>query len=318
MGQPLISVVMPVYNVEPYLRRCIKSVCEQTYSPLEIILVDDGSTDNCGTICDEAANEDKRIKVIHKANGGLSDARNVGVKAATGEYVTFIDSDDSIDAEMIGYLYYLIQKYGTDMSLCSHTVVFEGEKKSVLGKGGEECLPAETCIRKMLYHQDVDTSAWAKLYKREIFSDIAYPVGKQFEDIGTTYKTFIKSKMVACGYRSLYNYYVRKSSIVRSSFSEKKLDLLEMTDAMGREVQKKYPSLEKAVLRRRLYARFSTLNQMENVSGYDKEKHEIINFIRENASKVFWDASAPLRDKLAIICILLGENFYFKMWNIVK
>ena len=318
MEYPLISVIIPVYNVALYLQRCIDSICKQKYTSLEILLIDDGSTDKSGDICDEAAALDARIKVVHKKNGGLSDARNTGIHEAAGEYITFVDSDDCIAVDMVEYLYSLVKKYHVDMALCTHTVVFEDGREIRLGNGKEECLPAQECIERMLYHKMIDTSAWAKLYKREIFSDILYPTGKLFEDIGTTYKTFIKSERIACGYISKYNYYVRKNSIVRKSFSPKKLDLLEMTDSMGADVEKKYPALRKAVIRRKLYARFSSLNQMEGVVGYDEEKRKILKFIEAHARMVFFDFKAPFRDKVAILCILFGEKFYFFVWHLIR
>lgn len=318
MDKPLISIVIPVYNVEEYLERCIYSIQHQTYQNLEIILVDDGATDQSGEICDMLAKKDARIQVIHKENGGLSSARNAGIKAASGEYVSFVDSDDTVELDMVEYLYKLIQKFHTNMSLCSHTVIFGQDKKLVLGNQQEECLSAERCIEKMLYHLDVDTSAWAKLYRKAIFDEIEYPVGKLFEDIGTTYKTFIKSGKIACGYFSKYNYFVRSTSIVRKEFSPRKFDLIEMTDSMGAEVIKRFPFLRNAVLRRQVYARFSTLNQMEGVTAFQDEKSELIRFINTHRRAVLLDWTAPFRDKIAIICLAIGESFYYSAWNMVK
>lgn len=314
---PLISVIVPVYNVEEYLPRCVDTIVNQTHKNLEIILVDDGSTDRSGAMCDEFARKDARIEVIHKANGGLSDARNVGIDRARGDFITFIDSDDSVETDMIEYLLGLIKKFNVDMSVSSHTVVFDDHKK-ILGDGREESLTAQECIRKMLYHRDVDTSAWAKLYRAHIFNSIRYPEGKLFEDIATTYKTFIASGRVGCGYVSKYNYYVRGSSIVRSTFSARKFDLLEMTDRMGRDVIEKFPTLEGAILRRRVYARFSTLNQLDGVAGYADERRQMIDFIKEHRREVFFDSQAPLRDKAAILCLALGEGFYHFAWRLFQ
>ena len=314
MVDPLISVVVPVYNVENYLARCIDTITRQTYARLEILLIDDGSTDRSGAMCDDFAQRDERITVIHKKNGGLSDARNVGIEDAHGDFITFIDSDDSVEPDMVEYLLSLINKFKTDMSLSSHTVVFD-DHRNVLGNGHEECLTAEECIRKMLYHRDVDTSAWAKLYRREIFDTIRYPVGRLFEDIATTYKTFIASGRVACGYVSKYNYFVRGTSIVRSAFSARKFDLLDMTDGMGRDVLERYPSLARAVMRRRVYARFSTLNQMDGVEGYVDERRQMIDFIKAHRREIMFDGAAPLRDKAAILCLALGEGFYHFAWR---
>ena len=121
----LISVILPIYNVEPYLERAVDSIIKQTYRNIEIILVDDGSPDNCGNICDAYAKQDKRIIVIHKENGGLSDARNVGIKKASGKYITLVDSDDYVDDDYVEFLYSLIKNSGADMSICSHTVLYD-------------------------------------------------------------------------------------------------------------------------------------------------------------------------------------------------
>lgn len=317
MSKPLISVVLPVYNVEPYLDKCMNTVLNQTYPNMEIILVDDGSTDHSGKFCDHYAQMDSRVHVIHKKNGGLSDARNVGMACASGEYIAFIDSDDTVALDMIDYLYGLIQRFHTSMSLCCHNVVFDnGEKVKPLGDGAEKVLDSQQAIEDMLYHHLVDTSAWAKLYKRDLFKNISYPKGKLFEDIGTTYKLFLKAKQIACGFVPKYNYQVREGSIVTRSFSRKKLDLLEMTDTMGRDVLAVYPDLGKAVLRRRVYARFSTLNQMLDVDI--PERKEIIRFIKKYRWDILKDPKAPKRDKIAIICLALGFGFYSRIWRFHK
>ena len=315
---PKISVVLPVYNVEAYLENCVQSVCRQTYSNLEILLVDDGSPDNCPAICDRLAQQDARIRVIHKENGGLSDARNAGTKMATGEYITFVDSDDLVRETYVAYLYSLIEKYHCDMALCTHTVRFESGGDIVYGDGGDEMLTAEVCLERMLYHDGIDTSAWAKLYRTDMAKKLLYPKGRLFEDIGTTYRFFIESGAVACGYKSQYIYMQRKNSIVNGSFNPKKLDLLVMTDQMAEDVSAAFPHLEQAVLRRRVYARFSTLNQMLDVKGYQKERSEIISFIRTNASAVLKDKKTPKRDRFAIYALRLGYPVYRLAWKCMR
>ena len=319
MDKDLISVIVPVYNVEPYLNRCIESIVSQTYNNIEIILVDDGATDNSGIMCNEWQTKDERIKVIHKANGGLSDARNIGIKNASGKYITCIDSDDSVDLDMIEYLYYLLKKYNCRMSLCSHRILFEKSNKVMsLGNGKEEVLNADECIKKMCYQDSVDTSAWGKLYEKDIFDDIEYPVGKLFEDIGTTYKTFIKSGNVACGYKDKYTYYVRANSIVTGSFNIKKLDLLEMTDSMARDVVRLFPSLDRATLCRRLYARFSTLNQMLDINNFRCEREDIIDFILQHRYLLFNDRCVPYRERIAIFLLSIDFYVYKFFWKLYE
>lgn len=314
--KPLISVILPIYNVKAFLPRCIESVCRQTYDNIEIILVDDGSSDGCNQICEEYAKRDSRIKVLHKANGGLSDARNKGAEIAQGQYITFIDSDDYVTDTYVEYLYSLITKYNSRMALCTHTVVFESGKEIVYGDGKDELLSSEVCMERMLYDDVINTSAWAKLYETDMVKKYQYPVGKLFEDIATTYKFFIESENVACGYQSQYFYMLRSTSIVYQKFNMKKLELLEMTDGMAVEVIKKYPHLDKAVQRRQLYARFSTLNQFQNVKGYEKEKKEIISYIRHHKGWVLGNPKAPKRDKLAVLALSFGYPVYKLCWKL--
>lgn len=313
-----ISVVLPVYNVKQYIDKCMESVLNQTYSNLEIILVDDGSTDGSSEVCDHYADIDERVKVIHKQNGGLSSARNAGTLEATGDYITYIDSDDYVTPTYVEYLYELIAKYQTPMSLCTHSVLYEDGKETVYGAGGQEVLSSRECLERMLYHDVIDTSAWAKMFCIELARKYMFPEGKLFEDIGNVYNFFIDSEQIACGYDSQYYYIVRKNSIVTGNFNVKKLELLEMTDKMSEEVLTKYPDLCNATLRRRVYARFSTLNQMQDVTDYEMEKKSLISFIKENASTVLNDVKTPKRDKLAILLIKISYNLYRICWKIYK
>ena len=313
---PKISVVLPIYNVEKYLEKCIETVLKQTYSNLEIILVDDGATDSSPQICDRYEKIDDRIRVIHKTNGGLSDARNAGTDAATGEYITYIDSDDYVTETYVEYLYSLIEKYQTKMSLCTHTIVFEGGREVSLGEGGQEVLGTEKCLERMLYHDVIDTSAWAKMYAIDFAREIKYPKGKLFEDIGTTYQFFLASGEIACGYEPQYFYNVRKNSIVTGAFNEKKFDMIEMTDKMAKEVGERFPALKDAIVRRQVYARFSTLNQMQDVKNYEVQKKELIDYIKKHAKEVMANPKTPKRDKLAIMLLKISYPLYRLCWKI--
>jgi len=313
---PKISVVLPVYNVEKYIEKCLETVINQTYQNLEIILVDDGSTDSSGQICDAYADKDERIRVIHKANGGLSDARNVGAASATGEYLTYIDSDDYVTLTYVEYLYGLIQKYKTKVALCTHIIVFENGKNVPLGNGTDEMLDVETCLERMLYHDVIDTSAWAKMFTMDLAKKIQFPKGKLFEDIGTTYRFWLESGQIACGYEPQYFYIIRKNSIVTGAFNMKKLDLLEMTDSMARDVEAVLPSLKTALDRRKIYARFSTLNQMQDVDGYKEERDKLISYIRMNGAQLLTNNKVPKRDKWAFLLLKISYPLYRLCWKL--
>lgn len=179
LEQPLISIIVPVYKVEKYLKRCVDSILTQTYLNMEIILVDDGSPDNCGAICDRYKETDNRVVVIHKRNGGLSDARNTAIPLAKGEYISFIDSDDWISSYYVEHLYEAVAKCDADIGISWFENVFEGkalQSKSEEALSNYECLTAEECLKKLLYQNGVEVCAWGKLYKTALIKDLRYPV----------------------------------------------------------------------------------------------------------------------------------------------
>ena len=226
---PLISVIVPVYNVEKYLRRCLDSIVNQTYKNLEIILVDDGSVDNSGNICDEYAVKDKRIQVIHKENGGLSSARNKGLDIINGEYVSFIDSDDYVDNSFIEKLYTICINNNVDIAQCDF---------SEFGANG--CDLQNDVIKNNKYTQNElqekiytktgykSIVVWNKLYKCYIYRDLRFPFGKVHEDEFTTYKAFFVCKTpIVITNEKLYYYRVNPDSIMRKKFNLNRLDVLE-------------------------------------------------------------------------------------------
>ena len=228
---PLISVIVPVYKVEAYLEKCVYSILNQTYKELEIILVDDGSPDECGKICDNLILVDRRIKALHKENGGLSDARNVGMLHANGAYYMFIDSDDFIHPRMISILMDCLSENNGDIAVCN----FESIQDDYRMEEFEEIkttpiIIEEEADRRYYFLEDTYTQftvAWNKLYKRELFEDITFPKGKVHEDEFTTYKLLHKAKKVIYMDAKLYFYVQRSNSIMAEGFNEKSLYRLE-------------------------------------------------------------------------------------------
>lgn len=309
-----VSVILPVYNVEEYLPKCMQSLFSQTFSDFEIIIIDDGSNETCSRLCD-SYKEHPGVAVYHKKNGGLSDARNYGIEHASGDWIIFIDPDDYVDPDHIEYLVSLSDRYGTDMAISQHRDLFPDGRVKDFGAEGEECLDDKTCIERMLYHDVIDTSAWGKMYRKTLFKEIRYPVGLCFEDIGTTYALMMEAGKIAVGYRSTYNYIYRPNSIVTGAFNPHKIDMLKNTDKMARDVLSVYPDLKDAVIRRRVYARFSTLNQMENAVGYDALKKDIIAFIKKYSKNVLRNPRTPKRDRLAIRLLLVNYDLYRSVWG---
>ena len=315
----LISIVVPVYNVENFLKKCIDSILSQTYKNWELVLVDDGSTDDSGLICDEYKKIDKRIYVIHKLNGGLSDARNCGIKNSHGKYITFVDSDDYVDDDFIEYLYGLLKKYNTDIAISSYTIVNKNGKLLDIGKNYEERKSDKVnCLKDMLLEKGYTISSCSKLYKKDFFSDIAFPIGKLNEDNGTTYKLIEKSHYIAIGNVGKYYYVERTGSIMNSGFNLKKLDMIELTDEMCDEIEKKHPELANYCTRRRMYSRFNILRQVMFSKDNKEVELDMIQYLKKNKNLILNNPVSTRRDKIAIISLLLGINFFKLSWIIYK
>lgn len=216
---PLVSIIVPVYNVEAYLRRCVDSVVSQTYGNIEIILVDDGSTDGCSQMCDEYALKDKRIKVIHKKNGGLSDARNVGIDSATGEYLSFIDSDDVVHVDFVKVLHTAIQESSKLVSVClfqnfsdEEPLVFDAAERPAEVMNLFDSISAYCTLTPAKSTPLI--SCCTKLYHKSLFQKIRFPVGKIYEDGRVSYKLLDEAGGVAFVNKRLYGYFIRSDSIM--------------------------------------------------------------------------------------------------------
>lgn len=225
----LITIIVPIYNVEDYLQRCVDSILIQTYKNIEIILVNDGSPDNCGAICDKYTKIDSRVKVLHKKNGGLSDARNAGLGIAQGDYVTFVDSDDWISNEYIDKLHKLLKNYNADISICNF---IKTSQEDVQGDGSEEVIYEYSNNQALMkffdefYIQMV--IACGKLYKMKLFKEIRFPIGKLHEDEFTTYKLIFNADKIVLTTDQLYYYWQRKDSIMGTGFNMKgRFDVIE-------------------------------------------------------------------------------------------
>lgn len=246
---PLVSIIVPVYNVKPYLNRCVDSLLGQSYQNMELLLVDDGSTDGSETLCDEYAAQDARVQVLHKKNGGLSDARNAGVDAAAGEYLSFVDGDDWVSAYYIENLYRALEQAGADFSASCFEEVFEGQPvQSVPTERLEafEILSREECLRRILYQEGMEVTTPTKLYKRALFEGVRYPVGKLYEDIPVAYEVTKRAHKAAHIANRDYYYFQRGSSIQNMAFNPRKLDSVRHCHALMENVKRDFPQLSRA------------------------------------------------------------------------
>ncbi|MCO7124213.1 glycosyltransferase [Sporolactobacillus shoreicorticis] len=228
MNTPLISVIVPVFNVEKYLSRCVQSILHQTYTNLEILLIDDGSIDHSGEICDHFALQDNRVKVIHKKNGGLSDARNVGLTTASGSYISFIDSDDFIHKDMLHIMIDTSIHHQSDVVEVGYREVFNDQNALTdqISNTPNDVTSYETknaVVNCLLNHHSI-INVWNKLYKKELWDHIRFPVGKFYEDYFVTYKIINSVNKVVEINQEMYFYFQRKDSIMGSSFSLQKFE----------------------------------------------------------------------------------------------
>ena len=226
MRQPEISVIVPIYNVEPYLCRCVDSILNQTFRDIEVLLVDDGSPDGCGAICDEYAARDARVRVIHKKNGGLSSARNAGIDEAAGEWLAFVDSDDWMDLDMLEILHTAAIRHGAQIAECSYRRIYPDRVEEET-----ECTAAciegtnVDALEGMYDWRNFKPVAWNKLYRRSVIGDVRYPVGRLHEDEFTTYRFDWNAEKMVFVDVSKYNYdCTRENSITTQAFRENHLD----------------------------------------------------------------------------------------------
>mgnify|MGYP002574599501 FL=1 len=290
MEKDLISVIVPVYKVEKYLEKCIESIIKQTYTNLQIILVDDGSPDNCGKICDEYAKKDLRIEVIHKANGGLSDARNVGISKAKGRYIGFVDSDDYIKEDMYEILLNLIKKYDADVSICNLYDVIDGNECIRNKENGIREYSRLDILKEVLLDKNIQSYAWNKLYEKELFDEIKYPIGKKYEDIGTTFYLFEKCNKIVVTSEPEYYYLKRADSLVNNVTESTILDYTEIIIQRYLYIKQNIKELRKYnnyYLAKTLITAHNDIENLENISEgmqqrYKKLYELVLEIIKSN------------------------------------
>lgn len=319
MDRPLISVIVPVYNVERYLSRCIDSILTQTYENLEIILVDDGSTDSSGQICEDYADKDPRIKTIHKQNEGLSDARNKGIEAATGAYCSFVDSDDHIAGDCIEYLYDLASANGAQIAVCGYQKVYERTSDGIPGENNTEkaiqVYNSIDALSALLYQRGIISAAWGRLFRREVFGTVRFPKGRQHEDVAVMYKLFDQAGVIAVGSEKKYYYLQRSGSIIHSTFHWQKMDYFMFTRECIDYMKDMHPELVNAAVSRHFSACFEVLASIsggddtdrggrindQDQGTYQEARKKLVQEIKKYRKTVLYDRNARLVNRIAAI-----------------
>lgn len=314
--QPLISIIVPCYKVEKYLPECIDSIIKQTYTNIEIILVDDGSPDKCGQICDEYVTKDHRIQVIHKTNGGLSDARNVALDIAKGEYITFVDSDDYIAQDYVEYLWHILNQNKADISAMLDKHFIDGKTlTTVIKEDKVNVISPKDYLCKLFYQINVTTGAQAKLYKKELFKNIRFPKGLLYEDLLTIYKLVNNCSRIAISDHISYFYRERPGSIIGSPFNQLKyISTIAIIKQLSEDQKLYSKDIQKAIDNRIVGHLFHILLQIP--SNNLEEKEVIIQNINQRRFSVIFNPKARRKNRVACIISLISYSLLYKLKNI--
>ena len=311
----LVSVVVPIYNVEDYLGRCVDSILDQTYGNLEVILVDDGARDSSGRICDDYAAKDPRIRVIHKENGGLSSARNAGIDIARGEWLEFVDSDDWIEPDAVESMLSLALEENAELVIGGRWDVKAktGEKRPGLCPKKREVVPAEEVVSRIFRWDNCDSSACDKLFARRLFREMRFPLGVVSEDVPIMYKIVLDAGRVALLDKPIYNYFHRTGSITYTTVSEKNFHLSRHTAQILPYIQKNYPGLEREARYLRVRSLVYAVQSVDIASREDQKKFADLccaerKALRGHTGFILNCGLFGIREKMTYL--LLAYNFY--------
>ncbi len=318
----LVSVIVPIYKVAPFIEKCVTSLLAQTYTELEIILVDDGSPDDCPAICDAFAAQDNRVRVIHQENGGLSAARNAGIRAATGAYLAFVDGDDFVSPDYIAVMLNACEENNTKMAACGYIEYYSDEKSTVVCVDETVILSAkEAVIDIFTMKNQVQVMAWNKLYARELFdnTDICYPVGKIHEDVFTTYRCCAAAGNIVCVNKPCYYYVQREGSIISQTFSPKRLQLLDAVDSIRPFVESHTPVYDEAYLYYVFLNHLTVINAMADSHYYDRSLFtKMKRCIQKRLSDLKKNRYFSKKNLLTCFLLNMGMHGYYAFRKLYK
>lgn len=307
-----ISIIVPVYRVEQYVERCMESILAQTYQNWEAILIEDGSPDKSGEICDRYAKEDKRIRVIHKANEGVSAARNTGIEQATGTFLAFIDSDDYVHPQYLEKMAELQKKYDADLVITGYELAHGTKIGSAIPAGEAEQLSSRQAVERIIENQQF-CSPWSKLYRRELFAQIRYPKGVIYEDLMTAFSIFSQAEHIVYQNIPLYYYFQDSESITRSAFHYGKLDEAKALEKQYLFMKEHYPELEAQAREKYLYNVYGHILCLVKCGDtFGEEKYyEFCKIMQQNMS--FFQSHRRLDTKQKYRCFLIKHPKLYRM-----
>ena len=315
MIEEKISVIVPVYNVEAYLEKCVESILRQTYTNLEILLINDGSTDNSGDLCDQLALIDQRIRVIHKENGGLSDARNTGIEEASSDLIGFVDSDDYIDEDMYETLYRQMLESKAELSMCGHYDVYHQNPEKQVVAIQTWVLTPEEAIRMVMEAKILSVTAVNKLYKKELFDQLRFEMGKIAEDAFIMIRLIHQCSKVVATNEKKYYYVHRENSITTQKFSLKFLNVIEAYEQNANIIRENYPKLTDVATMRLNWAYFYILDRLLVDSEFEDKalENRLLAFLKKNTVSILTDCRFTRARKLSFLALCLSRKLYTKI-----
>ena len=311
-----VTVIIPVYNQLKYLERCIESALSQTYKNIEILLIDDGSNDGSEKMCDQYAKLDKRIKVIHKENGGLSSARNVGMDCATGEYITFLDSDDYLAINAIQDMINLCLKYNAEISIMKMEYIAENINEEIQQPIKEhiKVLSVESAIESSLYQNLFSCCAPGKMYCKSVLAGITFPLMRLSEDLAVCHLIFSNAKKIVFSNNIAY-YYRQQPKSIMHVFNMNRLDALEWTHDIECFCEKNYPCLIPAAKCRTFNVAIHLILDLPMKEELKITEKKLWNVIKRTRNIVIFDKKARFRERTAALLSFFGPQFLRYVWN---
>lgn len=317
MEKDLISIIVPVYNLENYIEKCIESLIKQTYTNIEIILINDGSIDNSSKILDKFVKMDKRIKVIHKTNEGVSKARNIGLENANGQYITFVDGDDTVEKNYVEFLYKSIIDNKSDISICGHKDIKDGNivfetKEIEINANSEQTL-------KMLFETNYfSTTVWGKMYKKELFNENKFDTTLSIaEDLDLLYKIFGKGKSIYINTKEkLYITLIRSESASRNGYNKNWKKAIEVAEKVIYDTKDKYPAIKEYAIKRYMRINFACIKMI--LSNKNKEYYNELKIFVGNINKYVNANEYKLNKKEKIILICAKNQLFRKLYQLLK
>lgn len=314
---PEISVIVPAYNVEKYIEKCIDSLLQQTFEDFEIILIDDGSTDDTPEICDRLALKDSRIKVFHKDNGGIANTRNYGVERVTGQYIAFVDSDDYVSVDYLNDMYTALKEYDCDIAMLPAQTLSENSiPKEEKDSTSIEKMSAADATNMMLLRDRVTHACWGKLYHRELWNGISFLPVKIGEDYAVYY-VFAQAKSVVYISKEDYYYIQHEKSLMHQKCSKKTLSVLKVSKDVTKYLISRFPECRIEALELQSAVCLKNMQAILN-TGYDQfpeYQNYILKTVRKNAKILLFSPKVPVKDKIKMVSLLISKRFFLKLYN---